>query len=109
MWRMLCTRPDLAFTVSMLRKFSSTPTTENLSAATYTLRYLRHTANLAIQYNASDSEATMPIGYTDSDFAGDPDDRKSTSGYVFMLPEAPLRGVLASSRLLLSQRWKPNT
>jgi len=27
----------------------------------------------------------MPIGYTDSDFTGDPDDRKSTSGYVFML------------------------
>ena len=27
----------------------------------------------------------MPIGYTDSDFAGDLDDRKSTSGYVFML------------------------
>jgi len=85
MWLMLCTRPDLAFTVSMLSKFSSTPTTKHLSEATYTLRYLRHTANLAIQYNASDSEATMPIGYTDSDFAGDPDDRKSTSGYVFML------------------------
>ena len=69
----------------MLSKFSSTPTTEHLSAATYTLRYLRNTANLAIQNNASDPEATMPIGYTDSDFAGDPDDRKSTSGYVFML------------------------
>jgi len=69
----------------MLSKFSSTPTTEHLSAATYTLRYLRNTANLAIQYKTSDSEATMPIGYTDSDFAGDPDDRKSTSGYVFML------------------------
>ena len=77
--------PDLAFTISMLSKSSSTPTTEHLSAATYTLRYLRHTANLAIQYHASDSEATMPAGYTDSDFAGDPDDRKSTSGYVFML------------------------
>jgi len=80
MWLMVCTRPDLAFTVSILSKFSSTPTTEHLSAATYTLRYLRNTANLTIQYKASDSEATMPIGYTDSDFAGDPDDRKSTSG-----------------------------
>ena len=54
MWLMLCTRPDLTFTVFMLSKFSSTPTTENLSAATYTLQYLRNTANLAIQYNASD-------------------------------------------------------
>jgi len=37
MWLMLCTRQDLAFTVSRLSKFSSTPTTEHLSAATYTL------------------------------------------------------------------------
>jgi len=85
MWLMLYTRPDLAFTVSMLSKFSSTPSTEDLATATYTLRYLRNMANLAIQYNASEPEATMPIGYTDSDFAGDPDDRKSTSGCVFML------------------------
>ena len=49
MWLMLCTQPDLAFTVSMFSKFSSTPTTEHLSAATYTLRYLRNTANLAMQ------------------------------------------------------------
>jgi len=40
MWLMLYTRPDLAFTISMLSKFSSTPTTKHLSAATYTLRYL---------------------------------------------------------------------
>jgi len=33
----------------------------------------------------SDPKAMLPIGYTVSDFAGDPDDRKSTSGYVFML------------------------
>jgi len=83
MWLMLCTRPDLAFTVSMLSKFNDRPTTEHLAAATYTLRYLRNTANLAIQYSAQNSD--MPVGYTDSDFAGDPDDRKSTSGYVFML------------------------
>jgi len=85
MWLMLCTRPDLAFTVSILCKISSTPTTEHLSAATYMLQYLRNTANVAIQYNAPDPEATLPIGFTDSDFARDPDDRKSTSGYVFML------------------------
>ena len=85
MWLMLCTQPDLAFTVSMLSKFSSTPTTEHLSAATYMLRYLQNTAYLAIQYNASDPEATIPIGYTSSDFAGDTVDRKSTSDYVFIL------------------------
>jgi len=85
MWFMLCMPPDLAFTVSMLSKFNDAPTTEHLTAATYTLWYLRNTANLAIQYNGQNPEQDTPIGYTDSDFAGDPDDRKSTSGYVFML------------------------
>ena len=56
---------NLAFPISMLSKFSSIPTTKHLAAATYTLRYKQHTANLAIQYNASDSEVTMPIGYTE--------------------------------------------
>jgi len=37
---------------------------------------VRHMANLTIQYNALDSEATIPIGYTNPDFAGDPDDQK---------------------------------
>jgi len=56
----------------MLCKFNDTPTTGHLAAATYTLRYLHNTANHSIQYNAQNSD--MPIGYTDSDFAGDPDD-----------------------------------
>jgi len=34
MWFMLCTRPDLAFTVSMLSKFNAAPTTEHLAVAT---------------------------------------------------------------------------
>jgi len=85
MWFMLCTRPDLAFTVSMLSKFNDAPTTEHLAVATYTLRYLRNTANLAIQYNGQNPEQDTTVGYTDSDFAGDLDDQKSTSGYVIML------------------------
>jgi len=46
-WPMPCTRPDIAFTVSMLSKFRS----ENLAAATYTLRYLQNTSDLAIQHD----------------------------------------------------------
>lgn len=34
MWLMLCTRPDLAFTVSMLSKFNSARTTNHLAATT---------------------------------------------------------------------------
>ena len=32
----------------------------------------------------------MLVGFTDSDWAGDPDDRKSTTGYVFSLGSRPI-------------------
>jgi len=72
----------------MLRKFAAAASSEHLAAAIYTLRYLRNTEDLAIQFDAQPSTAQdvhLPVGYTDSDLAGDLDDRKSTSGYVFAL------------------------
>jgi len=78
------TRPDIDFTVSMLSKFLPAPSSEHLAAATYTLRYLRNTSDLAIQYSTErrpeqpterrpEQPTEQPIGFTDSDFAGDQD------------------------------------
>ena len=44
------------------------------------LRYIKGTSNVAVSYGGSDFTIK---GYVDSDFAGDLDKRKSTSGYVF--------------------------
>eukprot|EP00253_Pinus_taeda_P031085 PITA_31085 len=38
----------------------------------------------------SNAEASLLVGFTDSDWAGDPDDRKSTAGYVFTLGSGPI-------------------
>jgi hypothetical protein len=84
MWLMLGTRPDLAFTVSVLSKYNAEPSKEHLTAATYCLRYLRNTSSYGIQFDGHEANSE-PIGFTDSDFAGDIDDRKSTSGYVYLL------------------------
>jgi hypothetical protein len=84
MWLMLGTRLDLAFTVSVLSKYNADPSKEHLTAATHCLRYLRNTSSYGTQFDA-DGSNTEPIGFTDSDFAGDIDDRKSTSGYVYLL------------------------
>jgi len=45
------------------------------------LRYAQGTKDLMLTYRRSDSLERR--GYSDADFAGDKDDRKSTSGYVF--------------------------
>ena len=82
------TRPDISFAVSSLARFSSKPTTKHWTALKRLLRYLKETLTRGILYN-KDGSSTI-VGYTDADWAGDVKDRKSTSGYVFLLSGEPI-------------------
>ncbi|KAM7488108.1 hypothetical protein LguiB_025592 [Lonicera macranthoides] len=75
------TRPDLMFVVSLLSRYMECPTELHLQAAKRVLRYLKGTTNFGVFYEKGGSEEL--IAYIDSDYAGDLNDRKSTSGYVF--------------------------
>jgi hypothetical protein len=83
-YAMLGTRPDLAFTVSVLSSFCSNPSPKHAIAVQRVFRYLRKTADTGITYSGT-QEPSNSLGYTDSDWAGNLDSRKSTSGYVFIL------------------------
>ena len=52
------------------------------------LRYLKGAGGYGLLYSASDQEDLH--GFSDSDWAGDLEDRKSTSGYLFKLSGAPI-------------------
>lgn len=80
------TRPDLQFSVSLLSRFMSKPTQLHVQAAKRVLRYLRGTVDFGIWYKRGGSGEIQV--YTDSDFAGDVESRKSTSGYVFLMDDA---------------------
>ncbi|KAF5470860.1 hypothetical protein F2P56_011348 [Juglans regia] len=72
------TRPDLSFSVNQLCQFLHCPTTDHLVAAKRVLRYLKGT----LQFGLNFSKGSLQLnGFCDSDWAGSPDDRKSTSGY----------------------------
>ena len=77
------TRPDLMFTVSLVSRYMGKPTELHLQAVKRALRYLKGTISYGIFYKKGGSESL--VGYPDSDYAGDLEDQKSTSGYVFML------------------------
>ena len=81
MYIALATRPDIAFAVSALSRYSSRPRTSHLTAAKRVLRYLRKTIDHCLHFNGNDSQIT---GYTDSDWANDSADRKSQGGHVFL-------------------------
>jgi hypothetical protein len=77
----LClTRPDISFAVNRVCQFLASPTDVHWSAVKRILRYVKGTINLGLQFQRSLS--TELSVYTDADWAGCPDDRRSTGGYA---------------------------
>ena len=83
MYAQVCTRPDIAFVVGMLGRYQSDPGLDHWRAAKKVMRYLQGTKDYMLMYRRTDNLEV--IGYSDSDFAGCIDSRKSTSGYIFMM------------------------
>ena len=83
-------RPDIAFAVSELSTFVSCPGQTHMVAAKHLLRYLNGTKNPGLLYSGPASRANILWGYVDSDWAGCPDSRKSTSGYALLLNGAAI-------------------
>ncbi|KAL0360219.1 UNVERIFIED_CONTAM: Retrovirus-related Pol polyprotein from transposon TNT 1-94 [Sesamum radiatum] len=77
------TRPDIMYSVSLISRYMENPTEMHLLGAKRILRYLQGTRDYGLFYRKG--EKPTLLGFTDSDYAGDQDDRRSTSGYVFML------------------------
>jgi hypothetical protein len=77
------TRPDIMFIVSLISRYMSKLTELHLQAAKRTLRYLKGTVSYGILYKRGEAEELL--AFTDSDYAGDVEDRKSTSEYVFLM------------------------
>eukprot|EP00253_Pinus_taeda_P027648 PITA_27648 len=82
------TRPDLSFVVSLIARFMQNPHESHWKVAKRILCYVRGTVQFGIHYSAEASP--LLVGFTDSDCAGDPDDQKSTAGYVFTLGSGPI-------------------
>ena len=78
------TRPDILFAVGILSRNMENPNQEHYIGVKRVLRYLKGTENYGLFYKKGVLRGEL-IGYSDSDFAGDSTDRKSTSGHIFFL------------------------
>ena len=72
----------------MLGRYISNPSIDNWKAVKKVLRYLQGTKDYMLTYRRTNN--LKIIGYSDSDYAGCKDTRKSTSGYIFMLSNGPI-------------------
>ena len=83
MYLMLCTRPDICYTVGFLSKFSDKPELQSWKEVKRIFRYLSLTRSHKLIFNASQS-GNVILGYSDASW-GNNIDRKSVAGFCFYL------------------------
>ncbi|KAJ0037349.1 hypothetical protein Pint_22828 [Pistacia integerrima] len=76
------TRPDIMHAVSLISRYMENPTEIHLLAAKRIFRYLKGTADFGILYKKG-GESNL-IGFSDSDYVGDIDDRKNSCQAIWL-------------------------
>ncbi|GKD37628.1 zinc finger, CCHC-type containing protein, partial [Tanacetum coccineum] len=82
MYAMTSTRPDIAYAVGRLSRFTSNPSRQHWKAITRVFKYLRGTMNYGLSYMGYPS---VLEGYSDASWINHVEDSSSTSGWVFLL------------------------
>lgn len=75
------TRPDLSFSINFASRYMESPTKSDVDNVKHIMRYLKGNENLGIKFTKNCKNCEI-IAYSDADFAGDLDTRKSTTGYL---------------------------
>ncbi|KAM1452490.1 hypothetical protein ACFX2I_039449 [Malus domestica] len=81
------TRPDIAFSVHQVSQFMQVPMISHFTAVKRILRYLKGSLNHGISYSSGE---LILKAFSDADWAGDPNDRRSTTGLVVFLGNNPI-------------------
>ena len=86
------TRPDLAFAYCELSKFLSCPGQVHMTQAERCLAYIKGTIDYGITYDRPKypSKVNRLEAFVDSDYAADPDTRRSVTGYLIILNNGPV-------------------
>ncbi|CAI5459885.1 unnamed protein product [Closterium sp. Yama58-4] len=83
-------RPDLSYVASQLAQYLKRPEGENLLDLRRALQYFISTPDVGLTYEANLTATLQLHGYVDADHAGDVDNRRSRTGFIFQLQPAGL-------------------
>jgi hypothetical protein len=86
----LLTRYDIACAVNILARYASNPGPEHITATKRVFRYLNGHLDHDMTYTGDTKTSPYIKGYTDSDYAGDKEEYKSTTDYIFFLANGPI-------------------
>ncbi|KAE8707655.1 ZNF511 protein [Hibiscus syriacus] len=90
MYAMMCTRPDISQAIGVVSRYMHDPGKEHWQAVKWILRYILNTVDVGLVFQQDKQDDQCVVGYYDSDYAGDLDKRRSTTGYVFTFAKAPV-------------------
>lgn len=82
-------RPDITFSVGQVARFCEKPNSSHWKAVKRIFRYLKGTNDKCIVYDGSKGTTEL-VGYSDSDWGGEADENRSTSGFVYLLNNSPI-------------------
>ena len=94
MYLALFTRPDIAHAVSVLGQFNANYGTQHWAAAKRVLRYLKRTQDVGLKFVKGNESLT---GFADADWGASTDDRRSYTGFAFILANAAEQRTVAMS------------
>jgi hypothetical protein len=88
MYLMVCTRPDIAFAISQLSRYTSNHGSGHWSALMHVIRYVKGSKGLGVTYRGNTQ--LFPCLYSDASYASDVDSSKSVSAYISYVGGGPV-------------------
>ncbi|XP_073133671.1 secreted RxLR effector protein 161-like [Henckelia pumila] len=85
MYGMVCSRPDLAYDMSVASRFMANPLIEHWEALKWILRYLKGAVDIGLRFEKKTNYESAVVGFVDAHFAGNTDNQKSLTRYIFTL------------------------
>ncbi|CAI7808743.1 unnamed protein product [Closterium sp. NIES-54] len=83
--------PDLSYSASQLTTYLKRHEGEHMAKLDRALHYLISTATVGLTYHKNGTTIPKLVGYVDADHVGDPDNRRSRTGYIYRLePIGPI-------------------
>jgi hypothetical protein len=86
--------------MGIVSRFMKTPTTEHMAAVKHILRYVKGTIDMGCCYKKMPEENLNFVGFSNSDMAGDLDDRKSTTDVIYFLGSNPISWFLRKQKVV---------
>ncbi|GJV04859.1 hypothetical protein Tco_1338428 [Tanacetum coccineum] len=85
MYLMVCTRPDIAYAVSIVSRYLTNQDKTHWEAVKWILNYLKGTANVGLVYAREQGKHVDVDCFIDADYAKDPNKGRSITPFVFMV------------------------